>query len=45
VSAKQGGAGGHKHGRNAKKCLRYKSEGRRAKNKVKRAAKRAKQMP
>ncbi len=39
------GKKGRKHGRNMVKCARYRAGNRREKNKAKRAAKRAKQMP
>jgi len=39
------GSGGRKHGRNKLKCTRYKAAGRDEKAKVRRAKRRAKQMP
>jgi hypothetical protein len=42
---KKAAAGSRKHGRNLKKCQRYRTEGRAEKNKARRAKRRAKQMP
>ena len=36
---KQGGAGTKKHGRNLKKCAKYRAEGRREKNKARKQKK------
>lgn len=45
MSKKQGGAGGKKHGRNLKKCARYKAEHRAEKNKNRRKARRERRLP
>jgi len=45
MTKSQGGAGSRKHGRNLKKCQRYRAEGRREKNKTRRAKQRARQKP
>ena len=36
MSKRAGGAGARKHGRNDKKCARYRAEGRREKNRYRR---------
>jgi hypothetical protein len=45
MSAKGPGGSSRKIGRNKVKCARYASQGRRQRNKVRRAARRAAQMP
>lgn len=45
MSKSKAGPGGRKHGRNLKKCQRYRAEHRAEKNAAKRKAKRERQMP